>query len=114
LPDRNQHLTRAKENEEFARTLDLSQTLQVDWAVTMLFYSALHYVDAFLAGKHKHPRDHEARDSEVENNGSLTDIYRDYRTLKDKSEAARYDISNLHREQFPPIEQRFRNIKTHI
>lgn len=80
----------------------------------MLFYSALHYVDAFLAGKNMHPRDHDARDAEIENNGTLSPIYKDYRALKDKSKAARYDIANFHRDKFSPIEQRFKKIKDHI
>ena len=29
-----------------------------EWEVTMLFYSALHYVDAFLATRGLHPQSH--------------------------------------------------------
>jgi hypothetical protein len=61
----------------------------------MLFYAALHYIDAFLAGKNMHPMDHAHRDEEIHNNGSISDIYRDYRRLKDMSKQARYDIANF-------------------
>ncbi len=82
--------------------------------MTILFYSAVHYVDAFLAGKNYHPRNHDARDAEIENNGSITGIYRDYRRLKDQSEAARYEIANFHKSQLPKIEAKFKNVKEHI
>jgi hypothetical protein len=65
----------------------------------MIFYAALHYVDAYLAGKNMHPLSHEQRDREVENNGSLSGIYPDYRRLKDLSRAARYEIANFPKEK---------------
>jgi len=88
--------------------------LQVDWAIVILFYSALHYIDSFLAGKYKHPKSHELRDTEVESNGTLHPIYNDYRRLKDGSRQARYDIPNYHKSQFPKFDQRFQKIKTLI
>jgi hypothetical protein len=114
VPDRAQHLSRAVGNEKLARSLDLDDVLQVDWAIVMLFYSALHYIDSFLAGKNKHPRNHDARDSEVESNGTLNQIYNDYRRLKDGSREARYEIPGYHKTQFPQFERRFKNIKDHI
>jgi hypothetical protein len=114
VPDRSDHIARAGQNEKLAGQMNLNETWQVDWAIILLFYSALQYVDAFLAGKNMHPKDHGARDAEIGNNGSLQAIYDDYRKLKDKSRAARYEVPNFHRSQLPPIEQRFQRIKTHI
>lgn len=114
MPDKAQHLNRADGNERLARSLDFDDGLQVDWALVILFYSALHYIDSFLAGKNKHPKNHESRDIEVENNGTLNPIYNDYRRLKDVSREARYDIPNYHKTQFPKFDQRFQNIKRHI
>jgi hypothetical protein len=37
----------------------------------MLFYAALHHIDAFLADKNLHPLNHSNRDEEIENNGSI-------------------------------------------
>jgi hypothetical protein len=54
------------------------------------------------------------RDTEIENNGSLNPIYKDYRRLKDKSEAARYGIANFHRNSLPPIEKHFESVKRHV
>jgi hypothetical protein len=58
------------------------------------FFSALHYVNAFLAGKNKHPRNHQVRDEEVEANGAISDIFEDYRRLKDMSRSARYQMAD--------------------
>jgi hypothetical protein len=114
VPSKEDHLNRAQENEDLAGSLDLNSTLNVDWAITILFYAALHYVDAYLAVKPIHPPSHESRDSEIQNNGSLSIIYNDYRRLKDKSIAARYEIANFHRSQFPQIKARFDKIKLHV
>lgn len=114
MPNRADHLARATENEELAGSLNLDKACQVDWAITILFYAALQYVDAFLAGKNFHPRSHDSRDTEIGNNGSLNPIYADYRKLKDKSRAARYEVPNFHRNQLPQVEQQFQSIKSHV
>jgi hypothetical protein len=114
VPSKDEHLDRAQDNEALANSLDLNANINVDWAITILFYAALHYVDAFLAVKSHHPPNHDSRDSEIQTNGSLSVIYSDYRRLKDRSIAARYGCANFHRNQFPPIKAKFENIKLHI
>jgi hypothetical protein len=112
VPEKTQHLERAQENEDLANTLDLERGVEVDWAIIMLFYSALHYIDSVLAIKNRHPKNHGARDSDVENHGTLNPIYNDYRRLKDASREARYSIPNFHKTQFPQFEKRFQKIKS--
>lgn len=80
----------------------------------MIFYAALHHIDAYLAGKNMHPLNHERRDEEVENNGSLADIFRDYRRLKDLSRAARYEIPNFQEDTLNVARQRLKTIKDHL
>jgi hypothetical protein len=46
-------------------------------------------------GKAFKPLNHKQRDEEIENNGSLTDIYKHYRRLKDMSREARYNIASF-------------------
>jgi hypothetical protein len=94
VPRPHEHLTRANENEKLARTLGTATGVAVDWAVTMLFYAALHYIDRYLAGKAFKPLNHKQRDEEIESNGSITGIYREYRRLKDMSRQARYNIAS--------------------
>ena len=49
--DRNDHLTRAKQNEILASQLNADHGVSVDWAVTMIFYSARH--TKFLEGQNR-------------------------------------------------------------
>jgi uncharacterized protein (UPF0332 family) len=111
VPQRHEHLTRAGETESLARALNRQKPVCVDWAVTMLFYAALHYIDAFLAGKNLHPLNHSLRDEEIEKNGSIAEVYRDYRRLKDMSRAARYEIANFNADSLAKAEARLAKIK---
>jgi hypothetical protein len=80
----------------------------------MLFYSALHWIDAYLAGKNFHPATHTIRDDEVENNGSLSAVFNDYRRLKDLSRAARYEIPSFGEDKLAVARNRLFKIKQHI
>ena len=114
MPDARRHLKRAEENEKLADAMPQRDGFSTDWAITVRFYSSLHYIDAFLAGKQVHPLDHDARDSEVERNGSLTDIYKEYRRLKDWSRAARYDIAEYPASKARESRSKLNAIKIHI
>ena len=80
----------------------------------MLFYAAVHYIEAFLAGKNLRSLSHKDRDDEVQRNGSLAPIYSDYRRLKDKSREARYSVPNYDKLQLPPVQVRYARLKNHI
>jgi uncharacterized protein (UPF0332 family) len=115
VPQRHEHLKRAQENEKLAHALKKLRTPSgVDWAITVLFYSALHYVDAFLAGKNCHPLTHEDRNDEIEANGSLAEIANDCRRLEDLSREARYNIAEYPPEKFAIARARFERIKDHV
>lgn len=43
------HISKAKHNNEFLKTIDLKKGM--DWAFVIMFYEAMHYVDAYLATK---------------------------------------------------------------
>jgi hypothetical protein len=114
VPQAHEHLTRAEENEDLAARLSRKYGFCVDWSITMIFYAALHRIDAYLAGKNVHPLNHEFRDEEVENNGSLANIFKDYRRLKDLSTAARYEIANFHEDTLEVAKRRLEKIKEHL
>jgi hypothetical protein len=80
----------------------------------MLFYAALHYIDAFLAGKNLHPMNHSIRDEEIEHNGTIADVYHDYRRLKDMSRAARYEIANFGVDSLEIAKNRLAKIKAFL
>jgi len=88
LPSKDDHLARAQHNEFFAQSTD---NPFFDWKLTGIFYSALQYVDAYLATLGVHPPTHAARLTYVERSAKLKRIRRDYRDLLNESRTARYE-----------------------
>lgn len=114
MPSKDAHLRQANHNETFCSQLLSTEFL--DWAVTGIFYSALHYVDAYLAIKNIHPsRHYQGRDRWVATESNLRHIWNQYRWLKDKSEAARYDVKHFTPAEAKDLkENEFEVLKTHI
>ena len=111
------HVGRAENNETFYQSFPLDSTPYLDWAITALFYSSVHYVDAGLH-EHRtrrdpsgiHPESHEERTSAVQRN--FPRIYRQFRYLKDRSEDARYRLMSFTPQEVRELEQReFRGIR---
>lgn len=99
MATREQHLGQARHNERFLTTFDLSVSPYLDWAVTVIFYAALHYLRAlaarygFISISSYVDEDRTfARLSVLRRNAG---IYADYRQLKDDSRAARYEMRRL-------------------
>ena len=90
MPSKERHLEQARHNRTFFKAIDLDAF--PDWAMTALFYTAIHYVDAVLAVEsNTHPDRHDSRDSEVAKSPVLNGIYDEYRKLKTDSFNARYN-----------------------
>jgi len=49
MPTKDEHVKKAVENEKFASSLDDGAQAGVNWKLVVLFYTALHYVEAYLA-----------------------------------------------------------------
>jgi hypothetical protein len=86
------HLTRAQQNyETYQRLKNSGQDL--DWAVTVLFYTALHLVQAYFveqaATGFDIPQTHQERATRI--GLKLLPIYRHYRALEERSRSARYE-----------------------
>jgi hypothetical protein len=116
MPDRQQHL------DAYSANLALSLTLERlgyhDWAVTTMFYSALHLVDAILAIDGIHPRSHMRRDGYFPRYARLRPIWIEYHDLEERSKDARYncilfspaDTQYLRRTRFEPLTQHLRAV----
>ena len=64
--------------------------------ITVKFYAALHYVQAYFASRTgKAPLTHDRRASAIQRDISISGAYDDYRYLEDLSRDARYNYSNL-------------------
>jgi len=98
MPDRQAHLAQATHNDEFAKSLVDNSDGPHDWAVTVIFYAALHYFEYWLLGngidvlgearrKKRSPhtiRREKARDHLPDEMAGI------YRMLRQQSELARY------------------------
>ena len=88
MPDRDDHLAQAARNLQFYNSFDRINFSE--WAVTVLFYAALQYVDAFLATRQIHPMKHDIRDRLINRLAELKPIYSHYSFMKSHSRTARY------------------------
>lgn len=90
MPTKAEHRDKAAQNDFFVTTLSNPFW---DWAVTGKFYAALHYVEAYLAIKNVHSRNHAVRNSNIQGDPLLRTLYVDYRELESECHDARYDAS---------------------
>ena len=83
-------LEQAKHNRAVADVLlQGSPPTSRQWAITCIFYAALHYVNAHIIWRGgKPPSTHGQREHEIRE--SMRSVYSDYRWLKTRSEDARY------------------------
>lgn len=93
MPTKSQHLRQATHNEKFFDDFDLTHSEFTDWAVVVLFYSALHYVEAFFAQHKIHCNTHAQRDPEI--NKRLSGLYIEYSDLKNDAVEARYKMKKF-------------------
>lgn len=91
MPTLSQHLSQAESNERFAEGIAALPTRFPDWEIIALFYSALHYADAFLATQGIHPGSHDSRIASVK---LYVGAWEDYRHLYRLSLAARYNMAS--------------------
>jgi hypothetical protein len=91
VPAAEQHLAQARHNEALSIRC---QERYPDWAITAMFYAALHLLEAHFAGTAgpgapSHYVNHDERRVAVRTRVS-SDAYRRYRFLEDSSRTARY------------------------
>jgi uncharacterized protein (UPF0332 family) len=92
LPTKAEHRTRAEHDEFFVKN---TGNPFFDWQVTGTFYSALHYVDAYLATQNIHPATHSIRLGYVQSDPKLKPVFRDYRDLLNESRTGRYEAATI-------------------
>jgi hypothetical protein len=117
IVDINFHIKKAERNEDFFQSNNLRASSFNEWGVVVLFYSAVHYVDAMLAREIRlrrelqHPQEHFERSTGVAQSLTLKAIYSAYKRLHDRSRDARYNctsfkagvLSDLETTCFEPI-----------
>lgn len=97
MPTERDHLNQVQHNEEVADRLLHSQEPSTQWAVTVLFYAALHLVESYFARHgivYPEPRkspSHGGRIELIRQRPELQPIVDSYRQLLQDSQNARYD-----------------------
>ena len=91
MPSTDEHLKKAEGNRRFAYALRPANSVVSGWALTVLFYSALHYVEAYNAKFNTHFKSHDNLKSDIGRNPVLSDIYDEYSDLLTFSWNARYN-----------------------
>ncbi len=109
-----EHIAQAEKNERLYEIL--LGTEFNDWAVTALFYSALHYVDAYIASSTGvSSSNHNERNYLVDSVVSLTEIRQAYSDLYRLSRNVRYEIFHVSTDAAMRIKsRRFDPIRSHI
>jgi hypothetical protein len=105
-PAAQAHLDQARENHRLYLDL-MAADEHLDWALTLLFYTALQLAQAFFVERAATgfdvPRGHDQRTAAV--SLKLPGIYTDYRTLMTRSEWARYEQSRHGDPSRPEVER---------
>jgi len=85
MATKEQHVDKADRNATFAKTLTLDTQTSIEWAFTSLFYSGMHYVEAYLAKNHVAPTLHDShakREKLIASTSELMSLHREYMDLK--------------------------------
>lgn len=109
-----EHLGKARENEVFALSLETSDPCAIEWGVTVRFYAALHYVQAYFAQQNITFTLHTNRATAIARDPKLKAAHADYRSMQDFSEAARYEVHGIKTGHIKYIQQCLDDIKVVI
>jgi hypothetical protein len=82
--------------------------------VTANFYAALHYVQAYFAAQKITFKLHTNRATALARDAKLKVVYQDYREMQDASEAARYEVNSIRREDLAHVETCLSLVKASI
>jgi hypothetical protein len=108
-----EHRSKALHNEELLRAYNLADGEFAGWAITILFYSALHWMRALAAQEGFQIKSYSGTNSEKV---ALQQIplfqqssrqFNWYRSLKDESQDARYEMTQYSSADFRDLKQRF-------
>ena len=111
-----EHKLKAAHNWEFLESHRLSEGEFVDWAVTVLFYCALHWLSALLAQEGYQVKNYRDEEDAITGTRVFTlQALEWYRHLKDSSRLARYETTEFSTSDYRDLRQScFEPFKTFI
>ena len=114
MPTTAEHLSKAQSNEQFAATLGLQTSAEIEWAVTATFYAAVHYIEAYLATRGVHSANHAQRNRHVNGLAETRNLWKGYGKLQRLSEKSRYWVLPVTTEDLDQARRLLSEIKRHI
>lgn len=112
---KDEHLEKAQEILALRGCLDPTKKGAIGWSITMLFYAALHYIEAYLLATRgigcKH---HFSRATEIQKDHRIKPLFADYSILENLSREARYDVTTFNEGDMHYAEGCFDTIKKAI
>ena len=110
------HKLKAVRHWEFLESHRLSEGEFVDWAVTVLFYCALHWLRALLAQEGYQVKNYRDEEDAIRGTGVFTlQALEWYRHLKDSSRLARYETPQFSTSVYRDLRQNcFEPFKTFV
>jgi hypothetical protein len=88
MADADKHVSQWKHNRKFAKTIASEFR---DWQINVIFYAALHLVDAALVRLGQNVADHSSRNEQVKINAAFATSRDQYLNLYRISRITRYD-----------------------
>ncbi len=97
MPNSNKHLQIINHNyNALSHLSNPNPSNYTDWCITIIFYMALHFVQAYLADKkNEHITNHSTLQQKIREDQNLRSTYNTYRHLQDDSVNARYNGDKL-------------------
>jgi hypothetical protein len=90
VPALAEHSEHCQHNINFLATFLLTHSN--DWAITVMFYAAVHAMEAVLGKKNIHTQNHQSRKAELEklDDNGLKDVLNKYKILERQAHDSRY------------------------
>lgn len=116
MPSADEHLTKARHNEEFLAGFELDSSLYLDWYVVVLFYSALHYVDCYIRRSYNSTNmRHRERNKFISQEKNLKRVDSEYGALFGAAWNARYALTKFDKTQIEKqLRPRFEKVRDHV
>jgi hypothetical protein len=109
-----EHVKKADANKDFGYGMNAAHPTSAGWALTAMFYSALHYARAYLLKTHVQTDSHGDLFDAIKFDPKLKGIYAQYRHLFDYGINARYRLNVYGRADVEKAKPSLEFIEHHI
>ena len=113
-PAPSDHVRKADENKSFGYGMIATHPTSAGWALTAMFYSALHYAEAYFLKTSKHVDNHGERPDAIKFDRNLSGIYGQYMHLFDCGFNARYRLKIYGKSDVEKAKPSLEAVEKHI